>query len=213
MAASWFFVISPPVAALHLEDGKARTLKGLAGYELQRPIHLPEFAISKDELKANIRKVAGRDERIHIYSHFGSDDPDDLLGTIRFLAGACECKYIFLDHITMVVSGLQGEDERKALDYISTRLAMMVEELDFTLFLISHVNDEGQTRGSRNIGKVADLRIDLSRNLLTQIEAERNKTYLMVSKNRFAGKTGPGTTLIFNPETYTISEADNDIPF
>lgn len=201
------------IGFLHLEDGKARTLKGLAGYELKRPVHLPEFAVSKEELKANVRKAATRDERIHIYSHFGSDDPDDLLGTIRFLAGACECKYIFLDHITLVVSGLQGEDERKALDYISTRLAMMVEELDFTLFIISHVNDEGQTRGSRNIGKVADLRIDLHRDILSEIEAERNKTYLTISKNRFAGKTGRASCLVFNPETYMISEADNDIPF
>ena len=33
----------------------------------------------------------------------------------------------------MAVSGLGDEDERKALDYISTRLAMMVKELDFAL--------------------------------------------------------------------------------
>lgn len=201
------------IGIIHLEEGKARTLKGLVGYELQRPVHLPEWAVSKEELKNVLRKVSGRDERVHIYSHFGSDDPDDLLGTVRFLAGACDCKYIFLDHISMVVSGLQGEDERKSLDYISTRLAMMVEELDFTLFMISHVNDEGQTRGSRNIAKVADLRIDLSRDLKAESIELRNKTYLMCSKNRFAGKTGPAGILNFNPETFCLSEFDGDVPF
>src|SRR5690606_15513952 len=160
----------------------------------RRPIHLPDYAVPKEEIKETLRKVAKRDDRIHIYSHFGSDDPDVILSTIRFMAGSCNCKYIFLDHITMVVTGLAGEDERRALDYISTRLAMMVEELDFTMFLISHVNDEGQTRGSRNIGKVADLRIDLNRDIKAESEEIRNTTYLTISKNRFAGKTGPAGT-------------------
>src|SRR5690606_5904365 len=179
------------IGILHLEENKARTLKGYVNYEVQQPVHLPEFALSKEDLKKHLRLATGRDERLHIYSHFGSDDPDVILSTIRFMAGACGCKYVFLDHITMVVSGLQGDDERRALDYISTRAAMMVEELDFTLFMISHVNDEGKTRGSRNIGKVADLRIDLSRDLKAVDDRTRNTTFLTVSKNRFAGKTGP----------------------
>jgi twinkle protein len=204
------------IGIIHLEESKARTLKGLVGYELNVPVHLPEFSLSKDELKKTLRKVSERDERIHIYSHFGSDDPDHILSTIRFMAGACNCKYVFLDHITMVVSGLLGDDERRALDYLSTRLAMMVEELDFTLFAISHINDEGLTRGSRNISKVADLRIDLSRNLKAVNEVERNTTHLMCSKNRFAGKTGPAGSLFFNPDTYTLSEVQENaesIPF
>lgn len=196
------------VGIIHLEESKARTLKGLVGYELKAPIHLPDFSIPKDEIKAGIRTVTKRDDRLHAYSHFGSEDPDVILSTVRFLAGACGCKYIFLDHITMVVTGLGGEDERRALDYISTRLAMMVEELDFTLFLISHVNDEGKTRGSRNISKVADLRIDMYRNLTAEGEMERNTTYLTVSKNRYAGRTGPAGALIFNPETYVLSEQE-----
>lgn len=204
------------IGIIHLEEGKARTLKGLVGYELNLPVHLPEFSLSKEELKSTLRKVSDRDERLHIYSHFGSDDPDHILSTIRFMAGACNCKYVFLDHLTMVVSGLAGDDERRALDYLSTRLAMMVEELDFTLFAISHVNDEGQTRGSRNIGKVADLRIDLSRELTATNPVTRNTTHMMCSKNRFAGKTGPAGDLFFNPDTYVLSEVQPEaesLPF
>lgn len=203
------------IGVIHLEESKARTLKGLVGYELNMPVHLPEFQLSKEELKTTLRKVSEHDERLHIYSHFGSDDPDHILSTIRFMAGACNCKFIFLDHITMVVSGLLGDDERRALDYLSTRLAMMVEELDFTLFAISHVNDEGLTRGSRNISKVADLRIDLSRDLKASNQTIRNTTQLMCSKNRFAGKTGPAGSLYFNPDTYVLSEVmeQDELPF
>ena len=91
---------------------------------------------------------------------------------------------------------------------------MMVEELDFTLFLISHVNDEGQTRGSRNIGKVADLRIDLHRDLMAENEIARNTTKLVVTKNRYAGRTGPTSNLYFDPDTYVLSEAEEEgLPF
>lgn len=202
------------IGIIHLEENKARTLKGLVGYEVKAPIHLPDRAIPKEEIKTKLREVIKRDDRVHVYSHFGSDDPDTILDTVRFMAGPCGCKRIFLDHITMVVSGLAGDDERRALDYISTRLAMMVEELDFTLFLISHVNDEGQTRGSRNIGKVADLRVDLHRDLMAENEIARNTTKLVVTKNRYAGRTGPTSSLYFDPDTYVLAEAEEEgLPF
>ena len=196
------------IGVIHLEENKARTLKGLVGYELEKPIHLPDTTIPNSEITDTLRKVVGRDDRLHIYSHFGSSDPDDIIAVVRFLAGACECKHIFLDHITMVVTGLAGEDERRALDHISTKLAMMVEELDFSLFLISHVNDDGQTRGSRNIGKVADMRIDLHRNFMAQTLDERLTTKMVVSKNRFAGRTGPAGRLMFNTDTHCLEEQE-----
>jgi len=46
---------------------------------------------------------------------------------------------------------------------------MMVKELDFALIVVSHVNDDGLTRGSRNISKIADIRLDLYRILRRQI--------------------------------------------
>ena len=196
------------IGIIHLEEDKARNLKGLAGYELGQPCHLPDSQVSPGDVKDALRKLAGRDERIHIYNHFGSDDPDVILDTIRFLATSCDCKYIFLDHITMVVSGLGDDDERKALDYISTRLAMMVKELDFALFLVSHVNDEGKTRGSRNISKIADCWIHLDRDKSAPTEDQRNTTHLSFNKNRFGARTGPGGKLFFDLSTFMIREVD-----
>lgn len=193
---------------IHLEEDKARNLKGLAGYELRVPCHLPDSQISPDEIKSALRRISRRDDRIHIYNHFGSDDPDVILDTIRFLATSCDCKYIFLDHITMVVSGLGDEDERKALDYISTRLAMMVKELRFALFLVSHVNDEGKTRGSRNISKIANCWIHLDRDPKASSEEQRNTTHLTFNKNRFGARTGPGGKLFFDLSTFMITEKD-----
>lgn len=198
------------IGIIHLEENKARTLKGLVGYDMNQPIHLPDYSISNGEIKERLRALTGRDERLHIYSHFGSDDPDVILSTVRFLGTACDCKYIFLDHITMVVTGLGGEDERKALDYISTQLKQMTEDHGFTVFVVSHVNDEGMTRGSRNISKVADLRIDLDRDVMSTDPLKQRQMWLRVSKNRFSGKTGIANVLIFGDDTHTLTEYTAD---
>lgn len=194
------------VAAIFLEEPKRRHLQAIAGIELKKPVHLPDTDATQSEVISALEKAVQKDERLHLYSHFGSSDPGVLEDTIRFLVSARSCSYVLLDHITMAVSGLSGEDERRALDQLSTKLEMMVKELNFALIMVSHVNDEGQTRGSRYISKIADIRIDLKRDLLSPDPLTRNKTELVVSKNRFSGKTGPAGVLVFDPSTFTYSE-------
>lgn len=197
------------LGAIFLEEPKKRHLQALAGLKLRKPVHLPDSGVSEAESFDALQQLIVKDDRLHVYSHFGSDDPDAILDTIRFLASGRSCRYILLDHINMVVSGLAGENERKALDYFSTRLEMMVKELDFALIMVAHVNDDGLTRGSRYISKVADIRIDASRDIKNEDPYERNTIHLMVSKNRFCGRTGPAGRLVFDPITYSLSE---DVP-
>jgi hypothetical protein len=47
------------------------------------------------------------------------------------------------------------------LSYFSTRSEMVVKELDFGLIMVSHVNDLGQTRGSRFITRFVILGLTL----------------------------------------------------
>lgn len=194
------------IGAIFLEEPKRRHLQAIAGLVLQSPVHLPDSSVTTGETLAAVQSAVRVDDRLHLYSHFGSDDPDSILDTIRFLVAGRGCRYILLDHITMVVSGLGGKDERTALDYLSTRLEMMVKELDFALIVVSHVNDDGLTRGSRNISKIADIRIDLDRDIKHPDPTIRRITHVMVSKNRFCGRTGPAGSLLFDPLTYTLSE-------
>lgn len=194
------------VAAIYIEEPKQRHLQALAGIELGKPAHLPDSGLTSGEIVAAFKEVVPVDDRLFLYSHFGSDEPDIFLDTIRYLVTACKCSYVIVDHITMVCSGLSGEDERRALDYISTRLEMMVKELNYALLIVSHVNDVGQTRGSRYIGKVADIRIDLSRDLLADNPIERNTTTIVVPKNRYCGRTGVSGSVLFDPLTTRYTE-------
>ena len=196
------------IGIIHLEEKERRSVQGLIGYELGVPAHLPDNGTSADEQIMAYKSLTRRDGRVHFYTHFGSDDPRNILDAIRYMVKVAHCKFVFLDHITMLVTGFEEEDERKRLDYISTRLAMLTRELDFCMFLVSHVNDQGQTRGSRNIGKVADLLIHLDRDIESGDIKARNTTRLTCRGNRFASITGPAGSLSFDPRTFRISEIE-----
>lgn len=208
----WLKKTDVNIGIIHLEESKDRSIEGLIGYELHTPVHFPDSNISISEKIKAYKNVVKRDDRLHIFTHFGSDDPNDLLGAIRFLVASCGCKAVFLDHITMVVTGRDDGDERKDLDYISTQLKMLAKELDFIMVLVSHVNDDGKTRGSRNISKIADIRIDLFRDLLSSDPDTRNTTQLTLSKNRFGSVTGPAGQLEFDFTTFTIGEKIVSMP-
>lgn len=194
------------IGIIHLEESERRSIQGLVGYELRKPVHLPDSGVASADVLRVYKDIVRRDGRLHFYSHFGTEDKQVILDTVRFLAGACDCRLIFFDHITMAVVGNEEDDERRALDYISQQLAMMVRELNFNLHMISHVNDDGKTRGSRYIAKVADTILSLNRDLDNPNPYERNKTYLNLKGNRYAGLTGPAGCLEFDSETFTLKE-------
>ena len=82
------------------------------------------------DLKAAFDAVMGNG-KWYIYDHFGSSDIDTLLSKLRYLAVGLGCKAIVLDHISIVVSGLdesEGESERKVIDKLMTRLRSLIEE-------------------------------------------------------------------------------------
>lgn len=191
---------------IHLEEKEKRTIRGLVGYELGVPCHLPDSMVSNDQVKQVYRDITKRDDRVHIYTHFGSDDPDSILDMVRYLAAINSCKFIFLDHITFLATAQESDDERKKLDYISTKLATMTRDHDFCLFLVSHVNQQGDTRGSKNISKVADLIVHLTREIKHEDPILRNQVKLCVDGNRFAGSSGPAGVLQFDPNSYRLTE-------
>lgn len=198
------------VAGLFIEETRRRTLQAIAGIELGRPVHLPDSGVAQAEVIETVRKVVGRDDRLHLYTHSRSDDPESVLDSLRFLATACSCKYVLFDHPGMAVFGLGSDNERILLDALSTKSAMMVKELGFSLIVVSHVNDFGQTRGSRYLGKVCDLRIDLTRDTASVDERVRNTVHITIPYGRFCSQSGPVGSYVFDPWTQRYQEIAND---
>lgn len=190
---------------IHMEEDKSTTIKGVATYELGIPCALPDSGVSDKDITTAYRSAVGdQEDRIFIYTMFGGDDPDDVLDSIRFLVSSAGVDVIFLDHITMLVSGQEEGDERRKLDYLSTKLKKLCKELKFCLVMITHVNDDGQTRGSRNIAKIADTIIDLQRDKLADNDLDRNIMKLTIEKNRMAGRTGSAGELFFDTNTFKM---------
>lgn len=127
---------------------------------------------------------------------------------------ALGCRNIFLDHISIVVSGMDTDGdggERKAIDKLMTNLRSLVEETQCRMFVISHLkrpekkgHEEGaqvslsQLRGSGAIAQLSDMVIGLERN---QQGDTPNILTLRILKNRFSGETGVSGYLEYVSET------------
>jgi len=210
------------IGMFFLEEGRRRTGLGLMSMAANKPLHLPTTEVTDDEKREAFDSTLGTG-RIWLHDHFGSTDIDNIVSRVRYMAKALDCRYIFLDHITIVVSNQQNPDERKALDEVMTKLRMLVQETGISLFVVSHLkrpegkgHEEGaatslaQLRGSGAIAQLSDMVIGLERNGQAEDETVRNTTKVRVLKNRFAGITGPASELLYNHATGRINELEEE---
>jgi twinkle protein len=210
--------IGQNVGYIALEESVKRSIRGFVGIELNLPIHFPEVrkAVPEEAMKAAFERVQSR---AFFYDHFGSMDGDNLLNKIRFLVKGCDCKWIVLDHLSIVVSGVEG-DERKLIDKIETNLRELVEELNIGLLQVVHLKrPEGkghengaetslsQLRGSGGIAHISDLVWGAERN--QQDELNSHITTMRILKNRYSGETGIGGYLSYDKTTGRLTETDN----
>lgn len=195
------------IGIIHLEEDNATTIKAIAGYELNMPAVLPDSGLSRSDIFEGYKQaVEGKEDRVHIYSSFDVEDENTFLNNVRFLVAAAGCKFIFLDHITWLATGMEQEDERKKLDRLSQKLKLLAKELKFCLIEISHVNDDGKTRGSRNISKSANTIIHMERNTTSADPFERSLIYLTAEKVRLGGRSGPLGKVIFDSTTGKLED-------
>ena len=208
------------IGYIALEESVRRTALGFMGIHHNKPLHLMDID-NWDEYKEGFEKTVGSGN-FYCFDHFGSLDSENLFNRIRYMAVACECEYIFLDHLSIVVSGIEslGQDERRAIDKIMTKLRQLVEELGIGMILVSHLkridgkaHEEGgktslsHLRGSHAIAQLSDMVIGLERNQQGD-ETERNITIARVLKNRYSGQTGVCTAVRYDEETGRLSEFD-----
>ena len=105
------------VGFIMLEETVKRTALSLMGLHLNKPLHLGIQDTKREELRDAYDFVIGNN-KTYFYDSFGSTQIDNLLNRVRFLAQGCECSYIVLDHLSIVVSGLGDGDERLSLIHI-----------------------------------------------------------------------------------------------
>lgn len=211
------------IGIMMMEESVEMANLRLMSIHASKPFHLPDEVYTDKELefhaKETIEKLNSEgDPRVISFDHFGSNSIDVILSKVDYMA-ALGCKYIFLDHISILVSDQSHGDERKALDEIATKLRMKIQERDIALFIVSHLKrvggkpheEGGETsladiRGTAGIGHMSDLVIGLERHQQHEDDYLRNVTKMRVLKNRFSGLTGLSSCALYDHATGRLLE-------
>jgi twinkle protein len=205
---------------MFLEESVRKTGLSLMSLAANKPLHLPDTEVSYEEKRAAFDATLGTD-RLYMFDHFGSTNIDNIVKRTEEFSSAFGCGYIFLDHISIVVSSQDNGDERKALDRIMTELRTLCQKTGVALILVSHLkrpeskgHEEGaatslaQLRGSGSIAQLSDMVIGLERNGQADDDIIRNTTRVRVLKNRFSGVTGAACALLYDKETGRMLETN-----
>ena len=205
------------VGYIALEESNRRTALGLMSVAVGKALHLGEhdYTTLKNAYDSTIDGW-----NLYLYDHFGSLSSDTIYSRIEYMALGLDIKVIFLDHLSILLSGLDG-DERRMIDQTMTNLRSLVERTGITLFLVSHLKRTqtdkdhtdgarvslGQLRGSQAISQLSDTVLALERDQ----QSEDDISTLRVLKNRYSGETGVAANLKYDKDTCKFNEIKDPI--
>lgn len=200
---------------VYLEESYTKTAQGYIAIDqnvqLGRLRCSPELITPEKYAESFARMIANG--RTYFYNHFGSLASDNLLAKLHYFATGLDVDFIFLDHISIVVSGQESsrEGERKDIDILMTKLRQLIEQTGVGVVAICHLkmvdgtpHEEGgrvtlsHLRGSGTLKQLSDNIIALERD---QQGDDPDESLIRVLKCREFGKLGPADTLKYNHET------------
>ena len=205
------------VGYIALEESNRRTALGLMSVAVGKALHLGEheYTTLKDAYDSTINSW-----NLYLYDHFGSLSADIIYSRIEYMALGLDIKVIFLDHLSILLSGLDG-DERRMIDQTMTNLRSLVERTGIKLFLVSHLRraqgdkaiEDGQKvsigmlRGSASISQLSDTVLALERDQQNPDDVST----LRILKNRYSGETGVAAQLKYDKTTCKFNETTDPI--
>ena len=213
------------IGVLAMEENIRNTAFNIMSVEANERLYIKEIRnrFTKEQLVEWQDKTIGTG-RFFAFDHFGSISNDEILSRVRYMAKALGCKWVVLDHLSILVSGQEDNgDERKSIDILMTKLRSIVEETNIGLLLVSHLrrpagdrgHEDGREvslshlRGSASIAHLSDSVIALERNQQAEDPTEANTTILRVLKNRYTGDTGIACRLHYDKESGRMTEINN----
>jgi twinkle protein len=212
------------VANVYLEENYRKTAQGYVAIHNNVPLgelRSNPNALSRELLAQSLKDVIN--SYMYFYDHFGSLESTALLSKLKYCAVGLGVDFIILDHISLVISGMEssGEGERKDIDILMTRLRSLIEQTGVGILAVVHLkqpdgtaHEEGaevslnQLRGSGSLKHIPDAIWALERN-------QQGKDPCLVQtrnlKNREWGDTGLADCLRYYKNTgrllYTSEEA------
>ena len=221
------------VGVVALEEDWTRTVDGILSIEANARLHIDSVReqFSQEEIDILFDDMFvdnDNKDRLWVHAHFGSNDIDGIFSKLRYMIIGCECKWVVIDHLHMMVSATLEGDERRSIDSIMTRLRSLAEETGAGLILVSHLRridgnkghekgvetDLSHLRGSQSISQLSDCVITLERNQQADDPTTASTTRVRVLKSRYTGDVGIATYLFYDKDTGRLNEIDEpDIDF
>lgn len=210
------------LGVLALEDPKGKLGRRYLSIDMDVPLELRFEETTVEQRQAAFKNTIGSG-RFFLYDHWGSTQIDALMSKLNYLAKGLDVDWILLDHISIVVSGLDeiGESERKVIDKLMTRLRALCENTGVGILAIVHLKrppGQGKSfnngrevsltdlRGSGALEQLSDVVIALERD---QQDADKcNFSRVRVLKNRPIGVTGIAGMVEYHPHTGRLLAAD-----
>jgi len=212
------------IGILALEESTKNTAFNIMSVEANQRLYIKEIRnqFAREQLNKWQKETIGSG-RFFAFDHFGSIGNDEILSRVRYMAKSLDCKWIFLDHLSILVSGQDEGDERKSIDVLMTKLRSLVEETGVGLLLVSHLrrpsgdlgHENGKEvtlshlRGSASIAHLSDSVIALERNQQSDDEVIACTTTIRILKNRYTGETGVCSYLHYDKKSGRMSQIDN----
>jgi len=224
------------IGMIFLEEGNKETLQRIVAAELKvnylKFMRDPTSVASVEEIKRVYDDITSND-RLFMLNHFGSIPVADLLTKIKHMVLAEGCKFVMLDHISAVISGLASDNERKDLDVAMTHLAAFCAANDVHLVVVSHINrsDSQQflpPKGKESESFWVNVRKESARGsaaleqfswnivaLEPEINADftRGRVRLKVLKTRFGDSIGIADVFTLDNETWEIVLDEGAVTF
>jgi len=216
------------IGIMALEENWQRTADGIVSIEANDRLYINEIRDRYPEDKlSELFDSTIQEGRVFIHAHLGVNDIDEIFSKLRYMIIGCECKWVIIDHLHMLVSSLTDTDERRGIDLLMTRLRSLVEETGVGMILVSHLRrvggDQGHERGvqvslshlkgSQSIAQLSDSVVAVERNQQAEDIAEANTTIVRVLKSRYTGYTGYACSLLYDADTGRLSELSSEETF
>jgi len=191
------------IGVISLEESPPESARKLAGMTINKNPAKEEIPL--EELKVGFDKVFG-DDRVILLDHQGSMNDESIIDKLEYMC-LSGCKYIYIDHITILVSEGAGDlTGNEAQDKVMNHLLRLVKRHPAWIGLVSHLRktptssgksfEEGRMpslddiRGSGSIKQISFDVFGFARNMTAPEAKARNKIRIRVLKSRYTGLTG-----------------------
>ena len=179
-----------------------------------------EDNLSDSEFLEAYKKLCSKGN-LYLLDHFGSLDAMTLVDKLDYMRTGLGCDKIYIDHISIIVSGMESGNERKDIDLLMTNLRQFVQRTDCHIDAVCHLTkpkgtpfEEGgqislrDFRGSGALYQLSDVCLAYERNQQHSDDKIANTVIVRSLKDRFTGNTGIITAMRFEKDTGDLHEVD-----